>query len=497
MKKNILVLSLVIVTYSSFAQFRPLEKRNHNVNKLLKEIVAFPDFKTAGFAFYAVDINSGETIAKLNPDMALKPASTQKLLTTASILELLGSAYQFETTLEYSGKIDTAKNILNGNIIIKGGGDPTLGSKYFDSTKEKQFLIDWANAIDKLRIDSISGGIIADARAYSWDIVPPSWSWMNMGNYYGAGPCGLSVFDNYYTVLFNTGKEVGDSTQVVGVNPKTVELKFNNTVTADSISYDNVYIYGAPYSKRRYIRGQLPLSRENFGVKGSMPDPALVAVLELDFVLQKMEIATTQSANTIRRMQMQNKTTSGQRTKLFITHSPPLSEIIAQTNIHSINLFAEHCLIHSGINLGAAPETMCSADSVLSFWAGKGMDTQGMSVYDGSGLSQYNAITPRQMVYLLKYMKLESNYFDIFYNSIPVAGKSGTLEHMFSGTIAEGKLRAKSGTISRVKAYAGYVTSISGREIAFSMVVNNFSCKSSEARAKLEQLMIALADFDK
>jgi len=140
---------------------------------------------------------------------------------------------------------------------------------------------------------------------------------------------------------------------------------------------------------------------------------------------------------------------------------------------------------------------MCSADSVLSFWARKGIDTQGMSVYDGSGLSQYNAITPRQVVYLLKYMKLESNYFDIFYNSIPVAGKTGTLKHMFSGSIAEGKLRAKSGTVSRVKAYAGYVTSKSGREIAFSMVVNNFSCKSSETREKLEQLMIALAEFDK
>jgi len=497
MKKIVLLLSLAIITLDNFAQFRALERRNHNVNKLLKEMSAFPDFKTAGFAFYALDIQSGETIASVNLDLALKPASTLKLLSTATALQLLGPDFRFETSIAYTGEIDTANKLLIGNIIIIGGGDPALGSKYFDSTKERQFLNEWTNAIKELGIDSITGGVIADARAFSWDIVPPAWSWMNMGNYYGAGPCGLSVFDNSYAVLFNTGCEAGDATEVVGVSPETVELKFNNTVTADSISYDNAYIYGAPYSKRRYIRGQLPLSKEKFGVKGSMPDPALVVAIELEIALQEMEIATTQPTTTIRRLQMQDKTTSGQRIKLFTTFSPLLSEIIAQTNIHSINLFAEHCLIHSGIKLGAAPETMCSADSVLSFWARKGIDTQGMSVYDGSGLSQYNAITPRQMVYLLKYMKLESNYFDIFYNSIPVAGKTGTLKHMFSGSIAEGKLRAKSGTVSRVKAYAGYVTSKSGREIAFSMVVNNFSCKSSEATEKLEQLMIALAEFDK
>jgi D-alanyl-D-alanine carboxypeptidase/D-alanyl-D-alanine-endopeptidase (penicillin-binding protein 4) len=94
-------------------------------------------------------------------------------------------------------------------------------------------------------------------------------------------------------------------------------------------------------------------------------------------------------------------------------------------------------------------------------------------------------------------MKNNSLYFDAFYKSLPVAGETGTLEDMFKGSIAEGKLRAKSGTIDGVKAYAGYVTSVSGRKIAFSMVVNNFSCTSSEATDKLEQLMLALAAFNK
>lgn len=497
MKKIIIIFCLVFVSSSSFALFRPLKKRNHNLNKLLKQIVAFPDFKTAGFAFYAVDINSGEPIAAVNQDMALKPASTQKLLTTATLIELLGPDYQFETTLEYTGEIDTVNNLLPGNIIIKGGGDPTLGSKYFDSINQRQFLIDWVQAVRALGIDSISGRVIGDARIFSWDIVPPSWSWQNMGNYYGAGACGLSIYDNYYTIYFNSGSQLEDKAEIINYLPQIPGLTFDNAVTSDSISYDNANIFGAPYSYSRYIRGQIPLNKHDFEVKGSMPDPAFIAAQHLDSMLTEIKIGIRKPATTMRLLHKEGVSGEMSGKTFYTTQSPRLTDIITQTNTHSVNLFAEHFLIQAGMWLGAAPETGSSVDSVLSFWTKKGMDTQGLSLHDGSGLSHYNAITPGQMVYLLKYMKLNSKYFDEFYNSMSIAGETGTLENMFKGSIAEGKLRAKSGTINRVKAYAGYVTSVSGREIAFSMVVNNFSCKSTEARAKLEQLMIALAEFNK
>lgn len=490
-------LFLIFIISNSFAQFRSLEKQNHTVNKLLESIIVSPDFKSAGFAFYAVDINTGETIAAVNPDMVLKPASTLKLLSTATILELLGPDYNFETALEYTGKIDTGNHFLNGDLIIKGGGDPSLGSKYFDQTNSKQFLSEWTNVIANMGVDSISGRIIADARFYSWDIIPPTWSWINMGNYYGVGPCGLSVYDNCYSVYFNTGKIVGATVKIVNLVPDIPDMVFDNTVTADSIYYDNAYIFGAPYCNNRYIRGQLPIDKQHFKVKGSMPDPAYVLALQFDSALNANKINTQKAATTIRLLNKEGSFHKTIRKNIHKTFSPGLSEIIAQTNINSINLFAEHCLIHSGIKLGASPETGSSIDSVLSFWKNKGMCIQGISLYDGSGLSQYNAISPRQMVFLLKYMKLKSNYFDTYYNSLAIAGKTGTLKNMFKGSIAKGKLRAKSGTVNHVKAFAGYVTSKSGREIAFSMAVNNFSCKPGEATEKLEQLMIALAEFKK
>lgn len=496
MKKTILFLSLLILTLSSFSQ-KPLYKRKHPLNKTISEVAAFPGFKTAGFSFYAIDLSSGEIIAQLNPDKVLKPASTLKLLTTASALELMGSDFQFETTLEYSGEIDTVKHLITGNIIINGGGDPALGSKYFDSTKDRQFLNEWVNAIKKLGVDSVRGRVISDARMFSWQMVPPSWSWQNMGNYYGAGPCGLSIFDNTYALIFNTGKQVGDTAEIVKTVPKIPRLVFDNSVTADSITYDNAYIFGAPYSNKRSVRGQLPLNKVHFPVKGSMPDPAFVAAFTLDSLLKENGIRMGGSPSTKRLQSDKQEKVCLLREFVLGTLSPPLGEIIKQTNTESINLFAEHLLIHAGLQLGAVPQTTVAADSVRHFWKKKGMDTDGLSLNDGSGLSQYNAISPKQMVFVLQYMKNNSLYFDSFYNSLPVAGKTGTLEEMFKGSIAEGKLRAKSGTIAGVRAYAGYVTTESGREVAFSIAVNNFSCSSPDARDKLEQLMIAVAEFDK
>jgi len=495
MKRITIALLLILPAYLSFAQIRSLDKRKHSVNKVIKQVESSPVFKTAGFAFLAVDLNSGQTIAQHNSYMALKPASTQKLFSTATMLELAGPDYRFETKIKYRGKIDQNEKLLRGDIIIEGGGDPTLGSKYFDETKTHAFLNDWLNAIKSAGIDSITGGIIADARIYSNE-VPPGWSWSDMGNYYGAGACGLTIFDNYYSLYFNTGNP-GDTAIISKVSPAIPGLQFDNTVTAATISYDNSYIFGAPQCYSRYIRGQLPAQKINFEVKGSLPDPALMAACQLDSILKKHDVGIGQSPTTMKLNPEKANANNTANKILYITYSPTLFEIIQETNVHSINLFAEHCLIQAGLDLGAEPETGSAADSLVSYWDVKGIDTRGMQLFDGSGLSHYNAISPRQIVSLLSYMKNESEYFEAYYQSMAVAGESGTLKNILKGTVAQGKLRAKSGTVNKVKAYAGYVTSASGREIAFSMVVNNFSGSSADARKNLEQLMVALAEFKK
>ena len=153
-------------------------------------------------------------------------------------------------------------------------------------------------------------------------------------------------------------------------------------------------------------------------------------------------------------------------------------------------------MMQAGITLGAQAEIELAIDSVLAFWAKKGIPIDGLSLNDGSGASHYNAVNALQLVSLLKYMKTKSEKTEVFYQSLPLAGESGTIQNMFKGTAAQHNLRAKSGTIDNGKAYAGYVKSKSGREIAFAVIVNNFTGSSSIAKAQLEQLLIALANYN-
>lgn len=492
-----LILVLIgITSRPADAQLRPLHKKNHGVNRTLDEVKAAPGFRSASFAFHAVDMESGEVIASHNPHMALQPASTLKLLSTASALEILGPEHRFRTILELVEHSDTSGGSYPADLIIRGGGDPTPGSRFFTDTTGPSFLDEWVAALRLAGIDSLHGRIVGDASVFGPDMVPPTWSWQNMGQYYGAGPCGLSIYDNSYTLFLETGKNVGDKALVTGIEP-SIPLEVECRVTSDSVSWDNTYIFGAPYSPERMISGTLPLDRKDFGVKGSMPDPALAAALLLDSALRASGITISSPASTMRILRKEGTCTPGSGRIIHEHLSPALLEIISKTNVHSVNLFAEHCLMHCGLALGAEPGTETAADSVLAFWERRGMDTEGLSMHDGSGLTQYNAISPVQLVWLLCYMQRDSEYSREFYNSMAVAGVSGTLESLCRGTPAEGQLRAKSGTISRAKAYAGYVTSVSGRNIAFSMVANGFSGSSSQARARLEQLMIALAELEK
>ncbi len=494
MKIYLIFTLLLYVTFKQFSA-QTLSNRDHNVNIALKELKADKDLKNAGIGFYAVDINTGEIISTYNCDLSLTPASTQKLITTATALEVLGPKFKFSTKLEYVGQYDTTGNVLNGSIIINGGGDPTLGSKYFDKTENDYFLDAWIKSISELGVKSITGEIIGDERIYGYEIVPPTWSWEDMGNYFGAGANGLTIFDNMYTLFYNTSEKIGGNTEITKMEPHIPGMTFDNHVKSDAINSDKSYIFGAPYTYHRYINGYLPLEKINYRIKGSMPDPSFFAAYTLyekikENGIKSGDVTTFRISNNLQYLD------SLKHVVLCETFSPELSEIIKQTNHKSINLFAEHLLTHCRLKSVNFNKDSVDRSYIENFWRTKGIDTKGMAIYDGSGLSKYNTVTTKQLVLILKYMKKQSKYGIQYYESIPVVGKEGTVRSICIGTSAENNMRAKSGSIKSVRAYTGYVTSKSGREIAFSLIINNYNGSSSETGKKMQSLMVSLSDFN-
>ncbi|MBL4593952.1 MAG: D-alanyl-D-alanine carboxypeptidase/D-alanyl-D-alanine-endopeptidase [Flavobacteriales bacterium] len=465
-----------------------------SVRLAIQKMAADDDLKNASISFYALDLDSGKVIAGLGSNKSLVPASTMKLVTTATALELLGPGKRFSTRVKYSGEIDS-NCVLNGNIYIVGGGDPCLGSERFKK-HYGDFIHKWANEIIKLGIDSINGRVIGDASIFNEQMIPSTWIWGDLGNYYGAGPCGLSIYENKCSVELRSGKK-GDSTEVTCIYPYIPNLKFDNYVKSMITKKDLSYIFGAPYQENRIIKGGIPTNKKNYLVRGSIPDPAYLAAFELDMELRQLGVKLANPSTTVRKIKFE--TGSIDKTKKYVittTRSPKLTAIMNLTNTYSVNLYAEHLMNQIGVFKYRSGDTGSGTQATTLFWKNAGLDTEGMYINDGSGLSRFNAITAKQLVGILKYMN-ESKNKKLFINSLPVAGKSGTLRNVGKGTAASGRVKAKSGYMTRVRSYAGYVTTKNKRNIAFALIVNNFNCTPYQMKKKMEKIMIKLAEIEK
>lgn len=461
------------------------------VRDALQEFVTDPAMKNASIGFEIVDLSDQATLAAHDPYRSLPSASTAKLFSTAAALEILGSDFRPVTRLYYDGTIDS-NGVLNGNLWIRGGGDPSLGSRYFyDEDQADQFLKEWAQSMQKAGIKTINGAVIADASEFGYSGVPDGWNWVDMGNYYGAGPSGLSLYDNMARFYFQTPNSSGLPSTLHTISPTIPGLTVHNYVLSSTKKGDNAYIYGAPYSLDRFVSGTLPIGQQNFMVKGSIPDPERQFAFELVRVLSDANISVLNGSKSVRYDQIETDPKQyDQRTLLITTTGFSLQELIVQTNLKSINLYAEHMLSL----IGYAQRKNGSIESGLSvmnqFWSNK-INPLGLHLNDGSGLSRTNAISAHHFVEMLTYMHNRPSA-ENFRASLPVSGISGTLKSLCKNQAAHGLIQAKSGTMSRIKSYAGYITDKKGKTYAFALIVNNFNGSSNVLRQKMERLFNAI-----
>jgi D-alanyl-D-alanine carboxypeptidase/D-alanyl-D-alanine-endopeptidase (penicillin-binding protein 4) len=489
-------LILLLFSVSALAQTKPEQKNSDNVKTALTTLKNDKDIKNAAISFLAIDLKTGKTLAALNPDMGMIPASTQKLFTTATVLELAGTGYRFKTKIQYTGTINKQTKTLNGNLIIKGGGDPTLGSKFFYKNHQFDFIKVIITAIKSAGIEKITGRVIADASVYTYEPASPKWLWEEVANYYAVAACGLSVYDNLYELHFTSPVEAGKQTKIIKIYPEIPNLSIQNYVLSSNIRSDEAYIYGAPYTYKRTVRGTIPRNKADFIVKGAMPDPAYFLAKKIQQELDSSGIHCLKPATTVRLLNLKKEKEQIAGTTIKTLYSPSLIEIINTTNHKSNNLFAEHLLNLISIKRNLKEKSQsASAKELINFWQIKGMDINGLHIVDGSGLSRLNLISARQFIFLLKYMKKQSKNSDAFINTLPVAGKSGTLKYLGRGTILEGNMQAKSGSVERVRAFAGYIKTKSGKEVAFSVNVANYNCSSRSIKQKISNLLLALANI--
>ena len=453
------------------------------LNSIQQKITAWQT--SAGLANASIGITvsdnlTNEKLIESKPQLSLVPASILKTITTATALEVFGPDFRFQTTLSYSGTV--RNDTLFGDLQIMGGGDPTLGSKYFPDSNP--FLEEWVKALQANHVKVITGNLILDATIYEPQMIPNTWIWEDIGNYYGAGASGISIYDNLYEIHLKSESEADQPTQIIRIVPEIPNLELTNEVLSSDLNSDQAYVFGSPEENRRVIRGTIPKNRSDFVVKASVPNPAALLASEFRRKLSGSGISVSGATK-------YEKVKTEPSIQLSVIQSPPLRDIIRVTNHESVNLFAEHFLKHLAFQKSSLGTTKDGCKFVVQFWKDKGLDMNGFFMNDGSGLSRFNAITASQIVSVLNYMKTKSAYSEDFYQSLPAAG-DGTLSKFSQQEFPNECLRAKSGSMTRVRSYAGYLTTISGRQLSFAIMLNNFSGSQSEAKRKIEEILVDL-----
>jgi D-alanyl-D-alanine carboxypeptidase/D-alanyl-D-alanine-endopeptidase (penicillin-binding protein 4) len=464
-----LIFALTCLTVSSFSQ-----------EKTSETFLADSSLVHASVSLCVADANSGDVIIDYNSGISLTPASVLKVITSAAALELLGPGYTFKTTVGYTGSLNKRSGKLKGNIIIHGGGDPALGSKYF-SDHYLDFIGSWVTEIKKLGIKRIKGRVITDDSYFDFLPVPSKWLWEDEGNYYGAGAYGLSVFDNTYELHFKT---MSDST--LPVLEKFVPEESRSELADFLISSgadDEGYVFAAPYSTGGWLAGKIPVNKLDFVLKASVTDPPMLLAKIVTKKLKDGGIKMSAAPTTGRL----NPVPSTEKiVPITETISPRLSEIINVLNHESVNLFAEHLIKELGKKFKNNGSTESGAEVIYDFLKSCGIDRNGMFIEDGSGLSPLNAVKTRELVRLLIYMKNKGKYFPDYYSSLPDAGKNGTLKNIFKDPVFDSHFKAKGGSMTRVRSFAGYFTTISGKEMVFSIIINNYSGPSKKIISEIE-----------
>ena len=458
----------------------------------LKQLIASKEMRYASIGCMVKEIGcSQKATVNYQTNMRLTPASVLKTVTTATALELLGEDYRYPTEIQYDGVIQNGN--LNGNLYIKGHGDPTLGSSHFEP-ESKEFIQEWTNAIRNAGIKKINGRVVADESIFDTEGISLKWVYEDLGSYYGTGSYGTNVFDNMYALFISTGNS-GTLPRILRSEPN-VDIVFHNYLHAKSIAKDSSYIVGMPFVPERYLYGDVPANHNNYKLKGDIPEPALFLAQYLEKELNKEGITVKEKASCFRIMQKERLWQLKERKTLTTTYSPTLAKIVEKTNHVSHNLYADALLKTIGLRYKAKKQESVSSFErgirvMKNYWEKKGVDLSPFVIYDGSGLALANKVTANTLCSILGYMMIQSKHKEAYLQSFPQAGIEGSVRNFLKGTSLAGQARLKSGSMSGVRCYAGYIQH-EGKQYSVVLLINDYEGKSTNINRCITRFLLGL-----
>jgi serine-type D-Ala-D-Ala carboxypeptidase/endopeptidase (penicillin-binding protein 4) len=457
-----------------------------------REIFADPAFRNAHWGVMVQSVETGEILYRQNAEKLFMPASNNKLVTAAVALSRLKPEYRFHTRIAASGTVG-ADGTLRGDLVVVGGGDPAISERFYDNDPTAVFR-DWADSLKARGVTRIGGDIVGDDDLFDDVHLGPGWAWDYLGAYYAAEFGALLYNEGAVTFKITPGDSIGAAAHMNSLPPtRYLEVETDIATVADSIG-DSIRAERRPFSNDARIWGTIWAGQDTVTRYIAPYDPTLFFVTVLAETLESEGIEVAGRPVDMDSLSPDERGDS--LATLFIHESPPLSEIVTPFLKRSQNQIGEMLLRYVGVvdsDTGSVAAGRRVVVATLTDW---GIPQSRYIYVDGSGLSRYNYLSPDALIRLLRVVARRPE-FEIFYDALPVAGVDGTIEKRMRGTRAEGNARAKTGYIANSRALSGYVTTLDGELLAFSMIVNNFA-ESVDAAEYLQDLAVErLANFSR
>ncbi len=475
--KRIAVILGILLSFHAAAQ--------NAVQAYVDQLKTTEELKEAVWGIKAVKL-SGEVVAEYNGGTRMVPASNMKLITTGVALNELGADFRFRTRIAYSGEIN--EGVLNGDLYVVGGGDPTIGDRDSVAVALQATFSEWEKIIRGAGIERIEGRIIGDGRYFDGERQNHSWMLEDCAAGDGTILTGLSFGGGLQSFNVSPGAKVGAPAKVEAIFPETPWMEWNHSCTTSaSGSEEDLYYISNELSPVASMTGTIPLGARTRRITCANSFGAMTCAFYFYRYLENEGIIATEGPadidmnGLIRDFSSEEKLPSAieQAGLNFIgeTFSKPLVDIVRHTNNVSNNYYAESFMRtlakekNGSASYASGQETVKAALRKLGV---KGVDS--MQIFDGSGLSRKNYVSPDFFVNFLTAMH-SSKVYSAFLSTLPQPGK-GTLASRMVNAPSSVKARVymKSGSMNGIRCYSGYILPSDGGEeniIVFSFLTNN------------------------
>ena len=456
-------------------------------------------FKGAVWGAYAVRAD-GQVLMDENSQNLMVPASNVKIITAGTALETLGKNFRWDTNLAYTGTIEDG--VLKGDVYIIGGGDPTLAA----GGNADAVFAQWREMMLAKGISSVDGNIIGDPRYYDGEPEATSWQYEDIGFYYGKGPEALNYYKNSQDLSASAGKEVGDPVQIRVTGPQLPWMRYHHTsTTAATGTGDKLYFYNSDIAPVGSMRGTLGLDVKNKNEQVSNRFPAYTCAYFFHRYLQQNLISITGcyadiSPDGYIRTDLDTPGTQkaaewNQMKNIGSSYSVQMSQVIQEMLHTSDNFYAEATLQALGLNVRGHTDFASGIGAIEDYLKEMGLDTKGMRLKDGSGLSRANYVSPAFLVSFLRMMSDTPSY-ETLLECLPQPGY-GTLASYLTGAPQDFKkrVRMKTGSMDGIRCLSGYILPAAGKKentTIFSIMVNNSTATSRDLISELDRIVSGL-----